>query len=252
MTTPVTTRRVTRRATRATRAAMLAALMLCGLAGARGQQPGAAPGKPAAGGGDASAAALVKKITDDLASVDKALQEATDADAAKGPLEHAREGHMLAIRDIEELLKQVKDTKSKQSKSGGSSQDKSSGGVSGKPPPRESDESSAPRPQGGKSQAQKDKEAQEAAQKEKDQPAGGGKDRGKPQQQEGQQPPPQDPLGRFQRTDTDARWGLLPPKMQERLMNLHVDDVPERYRAWLESYIHALNRLEEQGGGASR
>jgi hypothetical protein len=41
---------------------------------------------------------------------------------------------------------------------------------------------------------------------------------------------------------------VLPPKLQERLMNLHVDDVPERYRTWLEAYVRELNRRDTATG----
>jgi hypothetical protein len=27
-------------------------------------------------------------------------------------------------------------------------------------------------------------------------------------------------------------------------MNLHVDDIPERYRTWLEAYVRELNRRD--------
>jgi len=62
-------------------------------------------------------------------------------------------------------------------------------------------------------------------------------------------PPPPDPIGSFTREDSDQRWGLLPPKLQERLLNLHVDDVPAQYRVWLEAYIRRLHSLES---GAAR
>jgi len=224
--------------------ALAAVVALCG--GARAQQPPAPKADEAASQAE-DPAALVKRITDDLAAVDKALQEATDADPVKEPLDAARDGHLQAIRDIEELLKQVKYTKSQRGRSQGDPQGEGGRGMKDKPQPQPSDGSTAPTPQ---QQGSKPKDA-----KAEEQPAGG-KDQkpvspatatDKPSQDPAQQPPPQDPLGRFQRTDTDARWGLLPPKLQERLMNLHVDDVPERYRAWLESYIHALNRLEQQG-----
>ena len=49
--------------------------------------------------------------------------------------------------------------------------------------------------------------------------------------------------------NTDGRWGVLPPKLQERLMNLHVDDIPDRYRLWLEAYVHELQRLDGAKAG---
>jgi hypothetical protein len=57
--------------------------------------------------------------------------------------------------------------------------------------------------------------------------------------------PPADATGDFLRHDLDARWGVLPPKLQERLMNLHVDDVPQRHRLWLEACVRELNRRDQ-------
>ncbi len=62
------------------------------------------------------------------------------------------------------------------------------------------------------------------------------------------QPPPA-ATGDFLRRDTDARWGVLPPKLQERLMNLHVDAIPERYRTWLAAYVRELQRRDGVAAG---
>ena len=63
-----------------------------------------------------------------------------------------------------------------------------------------------------------------------------------------QQPPPA-ATGDFLRRDTDARWGVLPPKLQERLLNLHVDAIPERYRTWLAAYVRELQRRDGVAAG---
>jgi hypothetical protein len=68
------------------------------------------------------------------------------------------------------------------------------------------------------------------------------------EQANAQAQPPPEALADFLQADTDGRWGVLPPKMQERLMNLHLDGVPERYRAWLDAYVREL-RLRETGAG---
>ena len=39
--------------------------------------------------------------------------------------------------------------------------------------------------------------------------------------------------------------GLYVFEVQEQLNNMHVDDVPDRYRTWLDAYIKAMRRLEE-------
>lgn len=63
-----------------------------------------------------------------------------------------------------------------------------------------------------------------------------------------QQPPPA-ATGDYLRRDTDARWGVLPPKLQERLLNLHVDAIPERYRTWLAAYVRELQRRDGVAAG---
>ncbi|HEX5010956.1 MAG TPA: hypothetical protein VFY71_11195 [Planctomycetota bacterium] len=42
---------------------------------------------------------------------------------------------------------------------------------------------------------------------------------------------------------------MLPPKLQERLMNLHLQAIPERYRDWLAAYVRQMNRLDERRAG---
>jgi len=36
--------------------------------------------------------------------------------------------------------------------------------------------------------------------------------------------------------DISGRWGLLPPKVQEEILNSNVEDFPQKYRKWLEEY----------------
>ncbi|MHC5212039.1 MAG: hypothetical protein ACYTG2_15075 [Planctomycetota bacterium] len=199
------------------------------------------------------AEALVERIKEQLGEVDRALQEAADAEAVAGELEDARAAHLAVIRDIESLIKEIKYQRSQQGGGGGGpSQPRPQGGEpppSGQPPPRESDQSGAPEPQQGDPQSGGDEEAEQEGSEEQtggEEPKGGGPDQQMPRQEDGSDPPPPESV-RYTREDTDARWGLLPPKMQERLMNLHVDDVPERYRAWMDAYIRELNRLEQGG-----
>ncbi len=216
-----------------------------------------APQIPGVGAPD-GAELLVKRITDELKQVDAALARASEAETVAGDVSAAKASHVSVIRDIEALIKQVKYQKSQNSSGGGGGESSSQGeGLSGKPESRPSDGSSAPKPSGGKSQEQggqapKDgtKDGAQGERKDGKQPLGSAQPDAGPggNEQTGKLPPP-DAVDRFTRTDTDARWGVLPPKLQERLMNLHVDDVPERYRVWLEAYIRALNAREQEGSG---
>jgi hypothetical protein len=193
-----------------------------------------------AAGGDA-AAKLVERIQQDLGEVDKQLEQAADQQDPVAQIKAARDAHVRAISDLEELIKQVKYRKGGGGGGGGSSGKSSDGQSKGKPQPRGSD---------SRQQAEQAASPQEA--KGQPQPAGAKPVSGRPTDAsqapvDGQQPPPQ-PVGDYLRQDTDARWGVLPPKLQERLMNLHTDDVPERYRAWLEAYVRELNRRDTATG----
>jgi hypothetical protein len=205
-------------------ALLLAAVLLCPLQDA----------VPEAGGD--AAAKLVERIRQDLAEVDRQLEQAADEDDPQAPIRAARQAHVRAISDLEELIKQVKYRRGGGG-GGGGGQSSGSGGQSSAPQPRSSD---------SREQAEQASSPQEKPGQPR--PAGEKPTSGRPTQAsqvpgDGQQPPPQ-PVGDYLRPDTDARWGVLPPKLQERLMNLHVDDVPERYRTWLEAYVRELNRRD--------
>ncbi len=242
---------------------LLAGATLCAGPTARAQdRPGPQGGEPGAGSGVGvegtaeEAEALVRRIQGSLAEVDAALETASEARTASDGIETARRKHLEVIRDIDALIKQIKyqqsNSSSGQGGKGGKS-GKSGGEPSGaSPAPRPSDGSQAPKPTGGKD-GEKPSGGEKPADGEKGREQGGSKPKGSEQadstpggNEQGRTVPP-DETGKFTRTDTDARWGLLPPKLQERLMNLHVDDVPERYRAWLEAYIKALNSREQEG-----
>lgn len=210
--------------------------------------PEEAFGKP--GGDDAQVEALIQRVQEQLAAVDEALHTAADEDRATAQLNAARQAHLSVIRDIEELIKQFKYTESQsQSSSGGgggkSDPSQSQGAPQPKPEERESDGQQHADPKSG---AQPPKAESQSAEEKSGQPQGGEPNSQPASQQPGDQLPPPPDAGRFERQDTDARWGLLPPKVQERLMNLHVDDLPERYRTWMDAYIRQLNRLEQGGG----
>lgn len=199
-------------------------------------------------GGDELARKLVERIQQDLAEVDRLLDSAATAEDL-APLQDARAAHVRAISDLEELIRQVKYRRGSSSSSGGggggssaSQQQQQPRGVDGRD---QAGQAPAPQEQPGAQQGQEPQPADERGERLGEEAAAQATEAGR--QVDGQQPPPQ-PVGDFLRRDTDARWGVLPPKLQERLMNLHVDDVPERYRAWLEAYVRELSRREAADG----
>lgn len=233
-----------------------AALALSPAVGAQDVPPappeGDPPARPGLGGDDDLAKQLVERIRKSLGEVNDALLDAADADAVSDEIDRALVNHRKAIRDIEELIEQVKYQQSGGGGGGGGQQQQQQQ-TSSSSQARESDGRNAPDPkQGGGSPEQQSGE--QSGQGEEDQasqqPRGGETPADGTSEADGRQvgadaPPPEDPTAPYSRTDTDGRWGLLPPKLQERLMNLHVDDVPSRYRQHLDAYIRALNAQDD-------
>ncbi len=188
---------------------------------------------------DLSAEVLVERIKASLIEVDEALEDAAAADAVTDEVDRAMSAHRRTIRDIDELIKQFK------YQAGGG------GGGGGKPQQQQQQQQQQSNSQQRESDgSQQDPSQQDdpTAQKQRedggeDQPDGHANDQ-PGEQRSADQPPPPGEQARFERQDTDDRWGLLPPKLQERLLNLHLDDIPERYRTHLEAYIKAMHRVE--------
>lgn len=210
------------------------------------------------GGGQDEMEALVERIRENLTRVDDMLLQSAEADDVATGIGQVVDTHVQVIRDLEELIKQMKYTPSSSSSSSSSGESPES--PSSQPPPRENDGSQSPQdgegqqpqsPQEQENQEQQDGsqggEEQQEQQESQSEPQGGMADNSAPRSEEGGPPPP-DTIGDFTREHSDQRWGLLPPKLQERLLNLHVDDVPEQYRVWLEAYIRRMHTLESGSG----
>ena len=171
---------------------------------------------------------LVGRVREQLEVVNDALDDAMQADVVTDQLGRALDGHRQIIRSLEALISQVR-----YSTSGSSpSRDQPTQNQGHE---RESDGSQAPRPD-------EQQPGPDDTQGELPRSPDGGQPREGPA--DGTLSP--DATEVFTRDDWDDRWGLLPPKLQERLMNLHVQNIPERYRRRLEAYIHAL-QAEEDG-----
>lgn len=230
------------------------ALLLGAGATAQDVPPDEAPQpRPSVAEGSDVAKQLVERIRKSLEEVNEALLDAADTDEIADEFDRALVNHRKAIRDIEELIDQIKYQQSSSGSGGGGDNQQQqmtspqSGGA------RESDGQNAPdpssAPEGGRqdeASGQQDQPQDQQGQQPRDgqTPADGMSD-ADGRQMDADSPPPEDPTAPFSRTDTDGRWGLLPPKLQERLMNLHVDDVPSRYRLHLDAYIRALNAQDD-------
>lgn len=212
---------------------------------------------PDGGEGPSGPQVLIDRIREAMSRIDEALEQAVDAEAPVEGLDRAMASHRQVIRDIDELISQIKYQKSSNSSGGGGGQQSQSESQSQQQQSRESDGQNSPQPGESESQSQEQQGSeqeqgqQEGSEGEQPQQQGGGEeqpsdgmDEQAGQQRDADQPPPPDDTGEFLRADTDGRWGLLPPKLSERLMNLHVDDVPARYRTRLDAYIKAMQRQE--------
>lgn len=75
-----------------------------------------------------------------------------------------------------------------------------------------------------------DQQGQRGQQPENDSPGG------EAEQEVGRAPPPTGPPLSGQPLAAYARWGILPPRLQQALQSFSAADVPLRYRRWLEDY----------------
>lgn len=129
-------------------------------------------------------------------------------------LEPAEQALSTLVANMEELLALLPDPPS-------SSKNPQNG--KGKP---QSSPSEGNQPQGGQpNQDKPDDSRTEENQKSGNQEA----DRG-------QATPPDSALLNGQMPPAYARWGLLPPRLQEALRSMSASEVPLRYRRWLEEY----------------
>lgn len=122
------------------------------------------------------------------------------------------------IKGIEELVRLAKYKKSQQSQS----------------------KQNQPKPDDQKSEEEqrrpKDPEPEEL-QRQQQQETGG-------EQKQATQPPPRGEKGQFQRQSLSDRWGVLPMKEQEDLINAMSSRIPERYRRWIEEYYRRVSRTK--------
>jgi len=187
---------------------------------------------------EANREALVERIKEQMHAIDDALLDAGEAESIREHLAGVKESHRGVIRDIEELIQSVKYQRSNSSSSSGApqqQQQQQQQGQQPQPQPRDADQRQ-PQSDSDPNQRIEDGTRPEDAPQSAD---------AQPEERPNTGLPPQE-TGDFLREDLDGRWGLLPPKLQERLMNLHVDDVPERYRQWLEAYTRAVHSSEDR------
>lgn len=135
------------------------------------------------------------------------------------------------VKDLEELVRLAKYQKSQSSS---------------QPPPPDKNQKNQQSEGEQRPKDQQPDELQKQPQqpKEQDQPQGGKEDSTQAQQKPAQRTPPQGEKGQFQRTDVSERWGVLPAKEQEDLINALTGKLPERYRRWIDEYYRRMNKAK--------
>lgn len=188
---------------------------------------------------------LQERIKKEMAEIDELLLKADKSSPAdaKAKIESVK-------KTIDELLKDVQGKQSsvcqnidelvklaryKKNGKGGQGGDAEGDGQGGQPQNQQRDKDRDP------------KELQKQGQKPEDQQGGrepkdkkpDDRDPGK-QTDPGQLPPPQE-KEKHERTDVSGRWGLLPGKVAEDMMQLSPDQLPEKYFRLIEQYYRRSN-----------
>jgi len=221
--------------------ALLAALLLAGAAGAQEPPPApppeAAPESEPEAGVEPEAAPpsaeeilaeiqeLIEKVRQGFLQVDRRLEELQDAAALAvrpedvgeepEPPPPLEEGLAGAVAEADRLLADMEELLAKLPAS-----DSPSGGGGGQESPRKEGRN-LPAPGQEKKEAEEPKDGQEA----KDQP----------EEREGSRPPLQ-ALNQLLSELSPGAWGSLPVRLQEALQNASAEELPPRYRRWIERY----------------
>lgn len=182
---------------------------------------------------------LFRKIEKDLQEIDKLLLEAgsvksaqKNAEAGKEMekiLEQTVEGQKRVVDAIEEILRKL--PPDGQSSSGSSSSQSSQGSNKDPKNPQETQREQTPFDPG-----QMPQQGEEPKSSEKDTSAGRNRPANPPVR------PPADPVNQ---ANEAGKWGELPPLYQELFRNQKTDDVPLRYRRWIEQYYRRSNEAKK-------
>jgi hypothetical protein len=228
------------------------ALLIGGAAGAFGQDPGpgTGEGEPAPNAIDAAsaqkeAASLVQRIQEGMKRIDENLMRA-GAEGAAGArvdlkenirnleklLDETKSQSNQVIQDLDALIRSIKYRKSQSS---------SSQGQPPPPPEGEEQEEQKPRVEDQNKDLQQNPQSQDKENQGKDEPESARPEEGRGQQDRSHLPP-SPPPEKTEHPDVTGRWGVLPPKLQNEILNFNVDTLPEKYRKWLEEYYKRVNR----------
>lgn len=179
---------------------------------------------------------LFRKIEKDLQEIDKLLLEAGGSKAAEKSAEAAKameellqktmEGQKRVARSIDEILRKLPPDGQG---SGGSSSQKPPTDPQGQKDPKDAEREKTPLDPGQLQPSGQPKSPKKDDSVGKNRPAN---------------PPPRPPGDPAELSKEGGKWGELPPLYQELFRNQKTDDVPLRYRRWIEEYYRRSNQAK--------
>lgn len=185
---------------------------------------------------------LVGKIQKEMREIDQLLLRADQPQEAAKKIDEtikniqdllkaADSRQSSVVKNLDALVKLAKYQKSQQ-------QSASRPPEQGKPKGEEEQQQQRPKDK------QPDDLQKQPEQQQQEQPKGGKDDSAEAQQKPANQPPPTGDKSQYKRSDLSDRWGVLPPKDQEDLINALNGRWPERYRRWIDEYFRRVNRTK--------
>jgi hypothetical protein len=193
---------------------------------------------------DNEAAKLVERIQEGMKKIDENLMEAS----ASGVKEDLEEN----IRNIEKLLNDTQNMSSQVIQSLDqlikSIKYKKCGSGSGQSPPQpkgSQEQENKPRDEQQDDSMKQNPQSQNEEGQEQDRPEDGRPEDDRGNRQAKDDPPPTDPE-RAEHTDVSGRWGVLPPKVQNDILNFNIEEFPQKYRKWLEEYYKRVNKQQDR------
>ncbi|MHC4944777.1 MAG: hypothetical protein ACYTG7_17315 [Planctomycetota bacterium] len=156
-----------------------------------------------------------------------------DNEAAK-LVERIQNMSSQVIQSLDQLIKSIKYKKCGSGSGQSPPQPKGSQEQENKPRDEQQDDSMKQNPQSQNEEGQ-----------EQDRPEDGRPEDDRGNRQAKDDPPPTDPE-RAEHTDVSGRWGVLPPKVQNDILNFNIEEFPQKYRKWLEEYYKRVNKQQDR------
>lgn len=190
---------------------------------------------------------LVQRIHEGMKKVDENLMDAKARGVSETIEENIRNIEKLledtrkqsdqVISDLDELIKSIK------------YQQCNSGGSGSPPPPDLSNSEKQPENQPRSEQEDQGLQKHDTPQdkdSEKDEKPGEARPEDSPgAKNQGKTPPSGKDSEKADHVDVSGRWGVLPPKIQNDILNFNIESFPEKYRKWLEEYYKRINRQKK-------